>query len=82
MDGKNLRYGLNTDLSFTDADRAKNIRSVGEVAKLMVNAGTVILCYVFSQFRTDSKMARLLFEDNEFIETLVDNPLVIVESRD
>jgi bifunctional enzyme CysN/CysC len=82
LDGDNLRHGLNTDLGFTDADRVENIRRVGEVAKLMVDAGIVVLCCFISPFRAEREMARMLFEDGEFIEIFVDTPLDVAESRD
>ena len=81
-DGDNLRHGLNTDLGFTDADRVENIRRVGEVAKLMVDAGIVVLCCFISPFKAEREMARALFEDGEFIEIFVDTPLDVAESRD
>ena len=82
LDGDNLRHGLNTDLGFTDADRVENIRRVGEVAKLMVDAGIVVLCCFISPFKAEREMARALFEDGEFIEIFVDTPLDVAESRD
>ena len=82
LDGDNLRHGLNTDLGFTDADRVENIRRAGEVAKLMVNAGVVVLCCFISPFRAEREMARTLFEDGEFVEIFVDTPLDVAESRD
>ena len=82
LDGDNLRHGLNTDLGFTDADRIENIRRVGEVAKLMVDAGIVVLCCFISPFRAEREMVRMLFEDGEFLEIFVDTPLDVAESRD
>jgi bifunctional enzyme CysN/CysC len=82
LDGDNLRHGLNTDLGFTDADRVENIRRVGEVARLMVDAGVVVLCCFISPFRAEREMARMLFEDGEFVEIFVDTPLDVAESRD
>ena len=82
LDGDNLRHGLNTDLGFTDADRVENIRRVGEVARLMVDAGVMVLCCFISPFRAEREMARSLFEDGEFVEIFVDTPLDIAESRD
>jgi bifunctional enzyme CysN/CysC len=82
LDGDNLRHGLNTDLGFTDADRVENIRRVAEVAKLMVDAGLVVLCCFISPFRAEREMARALFDDGEFFEIFVDTPLDVAESRD
>jgi len=82
LDGDNVRLGLNNDLGFTDADRVENIRRVGEVAKLMVDAGVVVLCCFISPFRNEREMARMLFEDGEFFEVFVDTPLDVAESRD
>ncbi|WP_415886973.1 sulfate adenylyltransferase subunit CysN [Neptuniibacter sp. QD37_6] len=82
LDGDNVRHGLNKDLGFTDADRVENIRRISEVAKLMVDAGIVVLTAFISPFRAERQMARELFEQNEFIEVFVDTPLEIAESRD
>jgi bifunctional enzyme CysN/CysC len=82
LDGDNIRHGLNNDLGFTDADRVENIRRIGEVAKLMVDAGVVVLTAFISPFAAERRMARDLFEDGEFIEIHVDTPLEIAESRD
>ena len=82
MDGDNVRLGLNNDLGFTDADRVENIRRVGEVAKLMVDAGMVVLCCFISPFKNEREMARMLFENGEFVEVFVDTPLDVAESRD
>ena len=82
LDGDNVRLGLNNDLGFTDADRVENIRRVGEVAKLMVDAGMVVLCCFISPFKNEREMARMLFEDGEFVEVFVDIPLDVAESRD
>jgi bifunctional enzyme CysN/CysC len=82
LDGDNIRHGLNNDLGFTDADRVENIRRIGEVAKLMVDAGIVVLTAFISPFAAERRMARDLFEDGEFIEIHVDTPLEVAESRD
>jgi bifunctional enzyme CysN/CysC len=75
LDGDNLRHGLNRDLGFTDADRVENIRRAGEVAKLMLDAGLVVLCAFISPFRADRRMVRELVGAGEFLEVFVDTPL-------
>ncbi|WP_280551779.1 sulfate adenylyltransferase subunit CysN [Halomonas sp. 25-S5] len=82
LDGDNVRHGLNRDLGFTDADRVENIRRVGEMAKLMVDAGLIVLTAFISPFRSERDLARDLVEDNEFIEIFVDTPLEVAEERD
>ncbi len=82
LDGDNVRHGLNKDLGFTDEDRVENIRRVAEVAKLMVDAGLIVLVSFISPFRDERRMARELFDDNEFLEVFVDTPLEICEQRD
>jgi bifunctional enzyme CysN/CysC len=82
LDGDNVRQGLNKDLGFTDADRVENIRRVAEVARLMVDAGLVVLVSFISPFRSERRMARALVADGEFIEVFVDTPLEVAESRD
>jgi len=82
LDGDNVRHGLNKDLGFTDADRVENIRRISEVAKLMMDAGIVVLTAFISPFRAERRMARELFEDGEFIEVFVNTPLEVAESRD
>lgn len=82
LDGDNVRHGLNRDLGFTDVDRVENIRRVAEVAKLMVDAGLVVLVAFISPFRADRKMARSLFAEGEFLEVFVDTPLSECEQRD
>ena len=82
LDGDNVRHGLNNDLGFTDADRVENIRRVGEVAKLMVDAGIVVLTAFISPFAAERRVARDLFEEGEFVEIHVDTPLEVAESRD
>jgi bifunctional enzyme CysN/CysC len=82
LDGDNVRHGLNKDLGFTDADRVENIRRVAEVARLMVDAGLVVLVSFISPFRSERRMARTLFGEGEFVEVFVDTPLHVAESRD
>lgn len=82
LDGDNVRLGLNSDLGFTDEDRVENIRRVGEVAKLMVDAGVVVLTAFISPFEAERSMVRSLFEDGEFFEIFVDTPLEVAELRD
>lgn len=82
LDGDNVRHGLNKDLGFTDADRVENIRRVAEVAKLMVDAGLIVITAFISPFRSERQMARGLVEDGEFIEVFVDTPLEVAEQRD
>ena len=75
LDGDNVRHGLNRDLGFSDADRVENIRRVGEVARLMVDAGLIVIVSFISPFRTDRELARGMFAEREFIEVFVDTPL-------
>jgi len=82
LDGDNIRHGLNRDLGFTEADRIENIRRVGEVAKLMADAGLVVLTAFISPFRAERQMVRDMLEVGEFIEIFVDTPLEVAESRD
>jgi bifunctional enzyme CysN/CysC len=82
LDGDNVRHGLNKDLGFTDADRVENIRRVGEVARLMVDAGLIVIASFISPFRSERRTARALVEDGEFLEVYVDTPLAIAEQRD
>ena len=82
LDGDNVRQGLNQDLGFTEADRVENIRRVAEVAKLMVDAGLVVITAFISPFRSERDMARSLFDEGEFIEVFVDTPLATAEARD
>lgn len=77
-----MRHGLNKDLGFTDADRVENIRRVGEVARLMVNCGLIVLTAFISPFKSERRMARALVDEDEFIEVFVDTPLEVAESRD
>ena len=82
LDGDNVRHGLNRDLGFTDADRVENIRRIGEVAKLMVDAGLIVMTAFISPFRSERRMARELFGEGQFIEVFVDTPLDVCEARD
>ncbi len=82
LDGDNVRHGLNKDLGFTDTDRVENIRRVGEVARLMADAGLIVLVSFISPFREERRMARDLFPAGEFIEIFVDTPLEACEQRD
>jgi bifunctional enzyme CysN/CysC len=82
IDGDNIRTGLNKDLGFTAQDRAENVRRVGEVAKLMVDAGLVVIVSLVSPFRGDRDSVRELFEAEEFVEVFVDTPVEICAQRD
>ena len=82
LDGDNVRMGLNRDLGFTPEDRAENVRRVGEVAKLMLDAGLVVFVALVSPFRADRRAVRGLFEPGEFIEVFVDTPLSVAAERD
>jgi bifunctional enzyme CysN/CysC len=82
LDGDNIRHGLNKDIGFTDADRVENIRRVGEVAKLFVDAGLIVLCSFISPFRAERAAIRDLLEPGEFIEIFVSTPLAVCEARD
>jgi bifunctional enzyme CysN/CysC len=82
LDGDNIRHGLNKDLGFTEADRVENIRRVAEVAKLMVDAGLIVLVSFISPYRSERDMARALFDEGEFVEVFVDTPLELCEQRD
>jgi bifunctional enzyme CysN/CysC len=82
LDGDNIRHGLNRDLGFTDADRVENIRRVGEVAKLMTNAGLIVLTAFISPFRSERNMVRQLMMNGDFVEIFIDTPLAIAEERD
>jgi bifunctional enzyme CysN/CysC len=77
-----VRHGLNKDLGFTDADRIENIRRVGEVAKLMTDAGLIVITAFISPFRSERQMVRDMMAPGEFIEVFVDTPLSIAEERD
>ena len=82
LDGDNVRHGLNKDLGFTDADRVENIRRVGEVAKLMTDAGLIVITAFISPFRAERDMVRQMMQPGEFIEVHIDTPLAEAESRD
>jgi bifunctional enzyme CysN/CysC len=82
LDGDNVRHGLNRDLGFTAADRVENIRRVGEVAKLMTDAGLIVLCAFISPFRAERQMVRELLEPGRFLEIFVDTPLAQCMARD
>ncbi|QAY76748.1 adenylyl-sulfate kinase [Sphingosinicella sp. BN140058] len=82
LDGDNVRLGLNRDLGFTDADRAENIRRVGETAKLMLDAGLIVLAAFISPFRAERRMVRALIPEGEFVEIFIDAPLAEAERRD
>jgi bifunctional enzyme CysN/CysC len=82
LDGDNLRHGLNRDLGFTSADRVENIRRVGEVARLFVDAGLIVLCSFISPFAAERRMVRERLGEGEFIEIFVDAPLSVCQSRD
>jgi bifunctional enzyme CysN/CysC len=82
LDGDNVRHGLNKDLGFTEPDRIENIRRVGEVAKLMADAGLIVLTAFISPFRAEREMVRAMLPEGEFIEIFVDTPLEVAEARD
>ena len=82
LDGDNVRHGLNKDLGFTDVDRVENIRRVAEVARLMVDAGLIVLTAFISPFRSERALARGLLAEGEFLEVYIDTPLDVAEGRD
>ena len=82
LDGDNVRHGLNKDLGFTDQDRVENIRRIAEVARLMSDAGLIVLVSFISPFRSERRMARTLMAEGEFLEIFVDTPLNVAEARD
>lgn len=82
LDGDNVRHGLNRDLGFSDADRVENIRRIGEVAKLFVDAGSIVLTAFISPFVSDRQQVRELVTEGEFLEVFVDTPLEVCEARD
>jgi len=82
LDGDNVRHGLNSDLGFDHQSRVENIRRIGEVSKLMVDAGLIVITAFISPFRSDRSMVRALFESHEFIEVFVDAPIEVCEARD
>jgi len=82
LDGDNIRMGLNKGLTFSDEDRVENIRRIGEVSKLFVDAGTIVLTAFISPFQKERDVVRALVEEGEFIEVFIDTPLEVCESRD
>jgi len=82
LDGDNLRHGLNRDLGFTSEDRSENIRRTAEAAKLMVDVGVIVIVSLISPYQADRQLARVLFDEGEFIEVYVNCPLLICEERD
>ncbi|MCU7853970.1 MAG: adenylyl-sulfate kinase [Candidatus Thiodiazotropha sp. (ex Monitilora ramsayi)] len=82
LDGDNVRHGLNNDLGFSDEDRQENIRRVGEVAKLMADAGLIALAAFISPFREDRRLVREILPEGQFIEVFVDAPLTVCQERD
>src|SRR6185436_5035751 len=82
LDGDNVRHGLNKDLGFTEADRIENIRRVGEVAKLMTDAGLIVVTAFISPFRAERRMVRQMMRPGEFFEVFIDTPLAAAEARD
>ena len=82
LDGDNIRHGLSRDLGFTDQDRVENIRRVAEVAKLMADAGLIVMASFISPFRSERVMARSLMSEGEFVEIFVDASLAVCEARD
>ncbi len=82
LDGDNVRNGLNKDLGFTDADRIENIRRVGHVAKLMTDAGLIVIVAFISPFQSERDMVRQMMDLNEFVEVFIDTPLSVAEERD
>ena len=82
LDGDNVRHGLNKDLGFSDSERVENIRRIGEVSKLFVDAGNIVLTAFISPFRADRSQVRDILGEDQFIEVFVDTPLEVCESRD
>lgn len=82
LDGDNVRHGLNKDLGFSDEDRVENIRRIGEVVKLFVDAGNIVLTAFISPFVSDRQQVRNLMQEGEFLEVFVDTPLEVCEARD
>jgi adenylylsulfate kinase len=82
LDGDNVRHGLNKDLGFSDVDRVENIRRIGEVSKLFVDAGMIVLTAFISPFQSDRDQVRTLVEESEFIEVFIDTPIDVCEQRD
>ena len=82
LDGDNIRHGLNKDLGFTEADRIENIRRIGEVSKLMTDAGLIVITAFISPFESERNMVREMVDAGEFVEIFIDTPLQIAETRD
>jgi bifunctional enzyme CysN/CysC len=82
LDGDNIRHGLNKDLGFTEADRIENIRRIGEVSKLMTDAGLIVITAFISPFQSERNMAREMVDAGEFVEIFIDTPLQVAETRD
>ena len=82
LDGDNIRHGINKDLTFTDEDRIENIRRIGEISKLFVDSGLIVLTAFISPFRADRTMVRELVGDAEFLEVFIDTPIEVCEQRD
>lgn len=82
LDGDNVRHGLNKDLGFSDADRVENIRRIGEVAKLFVDSGSIVLTAFISPFRADRAQAKDMLSSGQFLEVYIDTPLEVCEQRD
>jgi adenylyl-sulfate kinase len=82
LDGDNLRHGLNKDLGFSNQNRIENIRRVGEVSKLFLDAGLIVICALISPFKKDRQIVRNMVFDGDFIEVFIDTPIDICESRD
>ncbi|MBF9001213.1 MULTISPECIES: adenylyl-sulfate kinase [Vibrio] len=82
LDGDNVRHGLNKDLGFSDSDRVENIRRIGEVAKLFVDSGSIVLTAFISPFIADRQQVRDLLEPGQFLEVFIDTPLDVCEARD
>lgn len=82
LDGDNVRHGLNRDLGFSDEDRVENIRRIGEVSRLFIDAGLIVLSAFISPFREDREMVRRLFPSGAFLEVFMDTPLAVCEARD
>ncbi|MFG1497436.1 adenylyl-sulfate kinase [Saccharospirillum sp. HFRX-1] len=82
LDGDNVRHGLNKDLGMSESDRTENIRRVGEVAKLMVDAGLIVVCAFISPYQRDRQIVRSIFAPGQFIEVYLNTPLEVCEERD
>ena len=82
LDGDNIRHGLNKDLGFTEADRIENIRRIGEVSKLMTDAGLIVITAFISPFQSERNMVREMVDAGEFVEIFIDTPLQVAETRD